>query len=78
VAPGIGCGTTLSVALPDADFGYLRGTSGDIATFALLPGQDAGVLAQAGFAAVNAVPEPSSAWLAAAGLLMGGVLRRRR
>ena len=81
VASGSGAGTTLSVALLDADFGYLPATAGDVVTFALLPGQDAVVTADAGFAAVNevtTVPEPSSAWLGAAGLLlMGGALRRR-
>jgi hypothetical protein len=77
-----GAGSTLAVALLDADWNYL-GAPGDIVTFSLQAGRDDAITAAAGIAsvglAVNAVPEPSTAWLGAAGLLlMGGMLRRRR
>jgi hypothetical protein len=76
VAPGPGPGTTLSVALLDAAFDYL-GSAGDIVTFSLQPGQDAGVSADGTLATVSEVPEPSSAWLGAAGLLLLGAMKRR-
>lgn len=78
-ADGIGAGTSLSVALLDASLNYL-GTAGDVATFSLQPGQDDVVVVGAGFASVeaNAVPEPSTAWLGAAGLLLLTGMARRR
>jgi hypothetical protein len=76
-----GPGTTLSVTLLDADFRYL-GTSGDVVTFALQPGAADVVTVAPGLATVNtasAVPEPATAWLGAAGLLlMAGVRRKAR
>jgi hypothetical protein len=77
----VGAGTTLSVTLLDADFRYL-GTSGDVVTFALQPGAADVVTVAPGLASVgtaSAVPEPATAWLGAAGLLlMGGVRRKAR
>jgi hypothetical protein len=75
-----GAGTTLSVALLDADFRYL-GTSGDVVTFALQPGAADVVTSAPGLAVVgtaSAVPEPATAWLGAAGLLLMGGVRRRK
>jgi hypothetical protein len=64
-------GTTLSVALLDATLNYL-GPQGDVARFALQPGQDVDVYLDPAFATVgpNPVPEPASAWLMVAGLLL--------
>jgi hypothetical protein len=76
----LGAGTTLSVTLLDADFRYL-GTNGDAVTFALQPGADVVVTAAPGLATVDtasAVPEPATAWLGAAGLLLMGGVRRRK
>lgn len=75
VAPGSGAGTTLAVALLDGQFGYL-GAGADIAVFALQPGQPDAVAADAAFAVVTAVPEPSGGLLFATGFLL--LARRRR
>jgi MYXO-CTERM domain-containing protein len=74
---GIFAGSTFTVALLDDAFHYL-GASGDLVTISLKPGEPDAVHADAGFAAVSMVPEPSSAWLGAAGLLLLAGARRRR
>jgi hypothetical protein len=66
---GVFAGSTFSVALLDDGFRYL-GATGDLVTISLQPGQPDAIAVDAGFAAVNAVPEPSTAWLGAAGLLL--------
>jgi hypothetical protein len=76
----VGAGTTLSVTLLAADFRYL-GTNGDVVTFALQPGAPDVVTVAPGQASVgtaSAVPEPATAWLGAAGLLLMGGVRRRK
>ena len=73
---GVFAGSTFSVALLDDSYRYL-GTTGDLVTISLQPGQPDAISVDAGFAAVNAVPEPSSAWLGAAGLLLLAGSRRR-
>ena len=74
---GVFAGTTFSVALLDDAFHYL-GNTGDLVTISLQPGQPDAIGADAGFAAVSAaVPEPSTAWLGAAGLLLLAGARRR-
>jgi hypothetical protein len=73
-------GTTLSVALLDASLNYIDGTSGDVARFALQPGQPVDVFADAAFARVGdqPLPEAPTLWLLGAGmLLMAGRARRR-
>jgi hypothetical protein len=71
-------GIDLSVALLDSDgFSYAPGTSANVVTFSLLPGAMDDVTVDASLAA--AVPEPATpATMAAGGLLLAGVLRRRR
>jgi hypothetical protein len=64
-----GAGTTLSVALLDADLNYL-GAGGDVVTFSLLPGSDAAISADGAYASVSAVPEPATYLMLAAGLLL--------
>jgi len=76
VEPGPGAGSTLSVALLNGDFGYL-GTPGDVATFTLNGDGALALTFDAGIAAVNAVPEPSTVLLGGAGLLLMGAARRR-
>jgi hypothetical protein len=80
VDAAIGAGTDLGIALLDGQFGYL-GTSANIATFALQPGQPDGVSFDSRFADVNTntVPEPSTLLQLASGLfLLLGVKRRVR
>lgn len=72
-----GAGTTLSVALLDANLGYL-GTAGDVATFALQPGGETVVDADSAYATVSAVPEPATYAMLAAGLLLTAGARTRR
>jgi MYXO-CTERM domain-containing protein len=74
---GIFAGSSFTVALLDDAFHYL-GASGDLVTISLKPGEPDAVFADAGYAAVHVVPEPSSAWLGAAGLLLLAGTRRRR
>lgn len=73
-------GTTLSVALLDASMNYIEGTGGDVARFALQPGQPIDVFVDAAFARVGdqPLPEAPTLWLLGAGmLLMAGRARRR-
>lgn len=73
-------GTTLSVALLDASLNYIEGSSGDVARFALQPGQPVDVFVDAAFARVGdqPLPEAPTLWLLGAGmLLMAGRTRRR-
>lgn len=72
-------GTTLSIALLDPQL-YNLGGAGDIASFALQPGQAVDVWLDPAFAtlAAQAVPEPSAAWLAGIGLLFMLHRTRRR
>jgi MYXO-CTERM domain-containing protein len=72
---GVFAGTMFSVALLDDALHYLGGT-GDLVTISLQPGQPDAISADASLASVNAVPEPSSAWLGAAGLLLLAASRR--
>ncbi len=73
-----GAGANLGVALLDAGFNYL-GTAADVVTFALQPGSPDLVSAEAGVAAVQALPEPSAAVQALTGMLaMAAVLRRKK
>jgi hypothetical protein len=71
---GVFAGTTFSVALLDSGLRYL-GATGDLVTISLQPGQPDLVAADAAFASVT-VPEPSTAWLGAAGLLLLAASRR--
>jgi hypothetical protein len=82
LAPSPADGTTLALALLDAQLGYL-GTQSEIVRFALQAGQDVAIEFDPAFATVGAqavqVPEPASAWLVGAGLLLvAGRSRRRR
>jgi MYXO-CTERM domain-containing protein len=76
---GVYAGTTFSVALLDSGLRYL-GTTGDLVTISLQPGQPDAVWSDSGYATVSdsaAVPEPSTAWLGAAGLFLLAASRRR-
>jgi MYXO-CTERM domain-containing protein len=76
---GVVAGSTFSVALLDDTLHYLGGT-GDLVTIALQPGESDAIVADPAFAnvtTVSTVPEPSTAWLAAAGLLLLAGRRRR-
>jgi hypothetical protein len=70
-AAATGAGATLSIALLDAGLNYL-GATGDVATFALLPGSGATASVNAAYASVSAVPEPAAFLMFAAGLLLIG------
>jgi hypothetical protein len=74
IGAGVFAGTTFSVALLDSGLRYL-GATGDLVTISLQPGQPDLVAADAAFASVT-VPEPSTAWLGAAGLLLLAASRR--
>ena len=78
-APGAS-GMDLSVALLGADrFSYAPGTSGNVVTFSLQPGQADDVSADAALAGVTPLPEPAAlAQMATGFLLLAGALRRRR
>jgi MYXO-CTERM domain-containing protein len=76
---GVYAGTTFSVALLDSSLRYL-GATGDLVTISLQPGLPDAVSSDPAFASVStpaAVPEPSTAWLGAAGLLLLAASRRR-
>jgi hypothetical protein len=70
-----GAGTDLGIALLDADFGFL-GAPANIVTFSLLPGAADQVSLDARFA--NVIPEPGSLPQLAAGVVLIGLLRRRK
>lgn len=75
-AAASGAGTTLSIALLDAGLNYL-GASGDVTTFALLPGAAPAISADSAYATISAVPEPAAYLLFSAGLLLAGLRARR-
>jgi hypothetical protein len=78
-APGAS-GMDLSVALLGADrFSYAPGTSGNVVTFSLQPGEADDVTTDAALAGVTPLPEPAAlAQMATGFLLLAGALRRRR
>jgi hypothetical protein len=80
LAAGPDTGTTLSVALLDADLNYAQGTSGDVVRFALQPGQPVDVYADTAFARVGdqPLPEAPTLWLLGAGMLLMATRARRR
>lgn len=74
---GAGPGSSLGVALLDANFQYL-GAAADIVTFSLLAGSVDAIGVDAAFARVSegAVPEPSTLALLAGAMLLLGARRR--
>lgn len=77
---GAGAGTTLTVALLDASLAYLPGT-GDVARFALQPGEAIAFETDPAIARVSLqpLPEAPTMWLFATGMLMlADRMRRRR
>ena len=79
IAPGGAIGTGFGIALVNAALdNYVPGTSGTVASIALMPGAPATVWADAAFVTATPVPEPAGLPVFATGCVLAALALRRR